>query len=152
MVRTFEELFKELQDYLGVNIEDADKDKYRIKIDDKLSVQMEVQYNKGELLVFAEIGEVPPGRYKEEFFRALLVENGKPLPHFGSFGYSEKKNMAILFDFLPLNTLSGETFANYIDKFSGKAIKWMDILQSGELPTWSQSKSSHQGGMFGLTP
>ncbi|PJD97635.1 MAG: Tir chaperone family protein [Parachlamydia sp.] len=124
-----------------------------IKFKEGVSIQLE-RAEKGEGLVMGcIIGNIPPGKYRENFFREALKANGLPEPRIGTFAYSKRADTLILYAILPLQDLDGEKIAAVLLPFKEKAIAWKDAIDRGNMPTISTSQTgSSGGGIFGLRP
>lgn len=153
MARTFAEIMKELEPHLQIDTTPDSNDACRFRIDGTLPVQIELNHSTGFLMICSEIGELPPGRYREDVFRSALRENGKPFPRFGDFGYSKKNHNLVLYDSLPLDTVDGESLFNHLLVLSQKARTWQDSIQRGEVPGDKvETKLPGPEGLFGLRP
>ncbi|MEX1012382.1 MAG: CesT family type III secretion system chaperone [Waddliaceae bacterium] len=123
-----------------------------IRFKNGLEIQIEPQVNGESLVISAPLGEVPPGKYREDVFREALKANATPYPRQGTFGYSLDTNQLILFKLMPFKDLTGDKVAAYLNPFMEKAIKWREMLEKGEVPhiiVNHKSKSSSPFGMFG---
>lgn len=125
-----------------------------IKLKSGMQVQLEIDPSGRFLIVGTDLGEMPPGKYRENFFREALKANALPYPNIGIFAYSRRNNHLIFFDRLFLPEINGEKIAAFITPFSEKAALWGENLTRGDVPVASQytTASSRSGGMFGLRP
>lgn len=154
------DLFESLLQEMGkaMNIPDLHADSNNsclIAFDSGIEVQIE-PYDRGEfLLIVCDLGEIPPGRYREDVFREALKSNGLPHPRPGTFGYSEQSNHLIFFGLLSLRELNGEKIASFMEPFMEKAAAWKNALERGDVPLADTMTTSHAGGpggLFGLRP
>jgi hypothetical protein len=153
MARTFEELLDALSKRIEIPMNLDRNDACRMNVDNKIPIQIELNRHTGFVVVCSEVADIPPGRYREDLFRATLIENGKDFPRFGDFSFSEKTNLLILQESLPLDTIDDEGFTNYLLVFIDKARKWQDAIERGSTPEQGEiSDSPGPAGMFGLKP
>lgn len=126
-----------------------------IKFKNGLEVYIE-PYEKDEfMLISTDIGEVPPGRFREDVFREALKANGLPSPRYGTFAFSEQNNRLVFFGMLSLRELNGEKIASFLQPFMEKALVWKNAIEAGDVPvadTMTTSQSRGPMGMFGLRP
>lgn len=124
-----------------------------IRLQTGQQVQLEIDRSGQFLVMGADLGLVPSGRYRLELFEAALKANGQPHPIHGILAYSSKNEHLVIFEKLPFIDLTGEKVANALAAFSNKAKNWADALEHNEIPKMSSGyTSSHGSGMFGLAP
>lgn len=125
-----------------------------IKLKNGLKIQLELDKSGQFIILGADLGTVPPGKYRENLFREALKANDMPYPNHGTLAYSRKSDRLVLFEHLNIKDLNGEKVAVEISPFSEKALIWKDALQRGDVPVLNQSYMSQGsgGGMFGLKP
>lgn len=126
-----------------------------ITFDTGIEVQIEPYERDDFLLIVCDLGEVPPGRYREDVFKEALKSNGLPSPRPGTFAFSEQSNHLILFGLLSFRELNGEKIASFLYPFMDKAVVWKNSLERGDVPladTMTTSHSGGPGGLFGLHP
>ena len=122
-----------------------------IKMKNGQTLQLEIDPHHQFLVIGADLGIVPPGKYRENLFKEALKANDMPHPLDGILAYSKKTDSLILFKKIYLTNLNGETIAVSIIPFLEKADLWSTALSRGEIPsigTVNNNKSS--SGMFGL--
>ncbi len=122
----------------------------KIKLKNGISLLLEDENTGRGLLITAELGIAPPGKYRELLFTEMLVANGQQAPRYGSFGYSKQTgDLLFLFDILPYESLTGEKLRDYLGFFVAKALKWKQAMERGEIPQRPDAQTAH-GGLFGL--
>lgn len=152
------DLFGSLLQELGKILEIADLHPDRNNsclINLKTGISIQLEFDKGGqfLVLGADLGTVPPGKYRENLFREALKSNDLPYPNHGTLAYSKKSDHLILFEKISSVDLTGEKIAAELTPFSEKAITWRDALQKNDIPNISQGYSPQRsGGMFGLRP
>ena len=121
----------------------------RLNINDLLHVQIDEDSNQERLLIAAFIGDVPPGKFRENLFRECLKAN-HVFPRFGTLGYSERNNKLTLFEYVALPQLNGEMLADILAKFIEKAESWRHGLQNGVIPPPAPNLSMVDRSIFNL--
>ncbi|MGE5196220.1 MAG: CesT family type III secretion system chaperone [Anaerolineae bacterium] len=142
----FEELLRELGEIIDVPLYPDNHRLCRLNIGDFLHVQLECDLLKEQLLIATFIGEIPPGKFRENILKEALKDNSD-LPHVGTLAYSERNNQLALFNYLPLSELNGEKIAQSLEGFIEKADSWRIALERG-LPSPSGPLPSRQGPPF----
>jgi len=122
-----------------------------IRLESGLIIQIELDKGAQFILVGADLGTVPPGKYRENLFREALKTNDLPHPNHGILCYSKKSDHLILYQKIFLKDLNGEKIAAEITPFSEKAYTWSEAIMRNDIPAVNQSFTSQKpGGMFGL--
>ena len=126
----------------------------QIRLKTGLEFQIEMDKAHQFLIIGADLGVIPPGRYRENILREALKANGLPHPLYGIFAYSKKKNSLILFMRLNLSELTGQKVAEFLQPFTEKGLAWMRAIARGEVPVVASIYTSGRSGMgmFGLRP
>jgi hypothetical protein len=143
---------------MGTNLEIPDlhpdrNNTCQIRLKSGLDIQIELDKSGQFIVLGADLGTVPPGKYRENLFREALKANDMPYPNHGTLAYSKKSDHLVLFERMNIKDLNGEKVAVEITPFSEKALIWKDALQRGDIPPLNQSyMAQSSGGMFGLRP
>lgn len=125
----------------------------QIVLKNGLSLQLEFDRSGQFIIIGADLGVVPPGRYRENLFREALKANDMPYPIHGTLAYSKKSDRLILFEKLRSHELTGESIAAELVPFSEKAIIWKEALERSDVPIANQAFNAQRStGMFGLRP
>lgn len=151
----YEGLLQELSKILNVPLHVDKNHSCKIKFKDGIVVQIELDKSRESLVIGTEIGEVPPGKYRENLFKEALRANGMPDPRNGTLAYSKQANKLVLFEIMPLKDLSGEKISTFLTPFMAKAKVWKEALSRGEVPiiqSTATGKGSPGIGLFGLRP
>lgn len=152
------DLFGTLLQELGAILEIPDlhpdrNNSCRIRLKNTLDIQLELDRSGQFIILGADLGTVPPGKFRENFFREALKANDMPYPNHGTLCYSKKSDHLVIFEKLSTNELNGEKVAAEITPFSEKALIWKDALQRNDIPVVNQAYTSQKSaGMFGLRP
>lgn len=122
-----------------------------LRLESGLIIQLELD-RRGEFLILgADLGTTPPGKYRENLFKEALKANDLPHPNHGILCYSKKSDHLVLYEKIHLKDLNGEKIAAEITPFAEKAFTWSEALMRNEIPAVNQAFTSHKpGGMFGL--
>ena len=126
----FQEIIWDLGEEIDVPLHVDTNNSCQIVIDEKLSIQLEVEERNEKLLIAAYVSEVPPGRFRENVLKETLKINALP-NRLGTFGYIEKINMLVLFHFLPLETIKREKLADFLELFIQEASRWHSSILTG---------------------
>ena len=100
-----------------------------ILIDEKLTVQLELDESETKILIGSFLCEMPPGKFRENVFSAALKANNM-LPRIGMFAYDEKSNSILLFDYVDVEIEIEKLFALFA-QFIDKAVAWKEAIESG---------------------
>ncbi len=151
MITPFENLIQQLGAEMGIDLKpDAHLSCLLTFPDDNVSVQIDLDTSGDQILVGTQLGNIPPGPYRERIlFQAMRVNGGSLIPR-GILAFSEKNDTLVLFQFLPLAFLDGKILHTYIEVFRDHAKIWKEALEHGEIPTIEED--ARQGTMFGLEP
>lgn len=151
------DLFSSLLEELGkiLQIPDLHPDRNRaclIKFPDGLTVQIEMDGQASQITLLSNLGELPPGKYRENVFREALKANGMPHPIHGTLAYSKKADNLVMYQRLAVKDLSGDKINLALTPFLEKARAWKEAISRSEIPLVSGGiyTSSGGSGMFGL--
>jgi hypothetical protein len=125
-----------------------------IRLKSGLEIQLEIDRSGEFLILGADLGSVPPGKYRENLFRESLKANNLPYPLHGVLAYSRKSDHLVLFEKLYIKELNGEKIAAEITPFADKAMVWKNAVAQSDIPVINQAYTSttRSAGMFGLRP
>lgn len=124
-----------------------------IRLKNGVKFQIEMLKGSDYLLIASDLGEVPPGRFRTDFFEAALNFNVSDQGGVGTLGFSKRTNHMILFDSLYIKGLNGIKVADSINSLSTKAMRWSSSLQRGEIPQLGADEALPSArGIFGLKP
>lgn len=123
-----------------------------IKLKGGTEIQLEMDHSGQFLVMGCKLGEIPPGRYRENLLKEALKANNLPYPLHGVLAYSQKGNTLILYQKLIVNDQIASTVASEIPEFAEKAKVWLTAIQQSNLPTINLTEATQKtgGGMFGL--
>lgn len=148
----FGALLQELAQALNISKLQADaNNSCLIKFKGGIRIQIEPDREEKFLIIGADLGEIPTGRYRENLFTEALKANGLPRPRYGFFAYSKPKDHLVLTEFLPMQDLRGDKIADFLPLFIEKVKLWKESIYRGEIPP-SAVVTSRPMGMFGMRP
>lgn len=127
-------LLKELSTLLKIELKPDQNNSCLINLKDKIKIQLELDPAKENYLVMGSIlGEIPPGKFREELLLLALEANGKLYPRAGNFAYSTKLNSLILFEILNLDYYKPDRVLAILTPFVHKAFAWKDALSKATI-------------------
>lgn len=148
----FGALLQELGHSLGLpNLQPDSNNSCLLRLKSGLIIQIELDKGGQSLILGADLGTVPPGKYRDNLFREALKANDQPHPLHGILCYSKKSNDLVIYQKISLKDLTGEKIAAEITPFAEKAFIWSEALLRNDIPAVNQAFTSQKpGGMFGL--
>jgi len=126
----FQELLWDLGELIELPLHIDKNHACNLLLDDKLELQLQMDAHGENLIIWAFIHEIPPGRFRENVLKDALKVNGVHRP-FGSLAFYEKKNMLILHQFVPAEKLSGEKLVEKLEVFIEEAEEWRASIENG---------------------
>ncbi len=153
VVNAFEAVLQELGDAIGIPLKPGKMDGCLVRYPEGLEVQIQMNTKRNHILLYADLGAVPPGRYREDLLREALRANGKPYPRKGVLAFTDAKDHLIIYLSRSMTELTGEKIAYIYKPFVEKAQKWQDALTRGEIPAVrSDTSTGTPPGLFGMRP
>jgi len=131
MLDKFEELLKELSTELDTKLHLDENRACMLSFDEKINVQLELDKDLENLLVFCCICTLPPGRFRENVFLEALKENDK-FPYIATFAYFEKENSLAMYNFLYVANLNVEILSSYLKTFVDLAFLYYEAISRGQ--------------------
>lgn len=135
MIDPFEQLIQELSHHLDVPLHLQEKDSCAILVNELLVVQIELTKDLQKVLLGSHLGEVAPGKYREELLKEALKYNHRNYPDLGILGFEPSSKQLALFDTIGLDKLNGEILAAYFPIFVERAKLWQEALRKGSYPS-----------------
>ncbi len=126
----FQELLWDLGELIELPLHVDKNHACNLLLDDRLEIQLQMDSHEENLIIWAFLHEIPPGKFRENVLKDALKVNGEFHP-FGSLAYYEKKNMLILHKFIPAEKLSGEKLMEKLEKFIEEAEEWCSTIKRG---------------------
>jgi hypothetical protein len=126
----FQDFLIELGKELDIPINIDNPKAITFLVDDILNIQIENNPIDGNIIIAAFVTRLTPGKFRENVLRETLKYNDI-FERIGTFGYSDKENDLVLFDFLPFPEIKMDVFINYISSFIETSFKWKESIERG---------------------
>lgn len=150
-LNVFAQILNEVGPHFGTTLTPDANNSCMILMRNAIQIQLELDRSQQNFIVGANLGELPPGKFRELFLKEALRANGAPYPRIGTFAYSTRKNSLLLFEKFPLQTFHTNTLMEYLPLFVDKAILWKEAVKGGQPPSVQYtSQKAADTGMFGL--
>ena len=133
MIDRFATLLEELEKFFELSLAPDSFNACSIQIP-PLTIQMEVDESAENLLIFAKIFELPPGKFRENVLREALKANGEKDPRPAVLGYINATNHLAMHQRYPLSVLTGELLYGILGAFLELGESWASALENGNLP------------------
>lgn len=141
----FEQLLEDLSKEMRIPLKVDANHSCLIRLKDAINVQLELNKGQDFLIIGTTLGELAPGKFRENVLREALKENNLPPPKVGLFAYSERKNALILFEKRHTQELNGQLIHELIKTIYEKAMLWKPLIDQGNVP---QSSARAGGAPF----
>lgn len=152
MTAPFENLIHELGKVMDVSLHPDTHQSCLIAFPaEDLSVQIDLDSDTEHILIGTQLGELPPGIYRENILSQALRVNGTSQSPRGILAFSEKNNALVLFQFLKIAFLNGEKLHDFLTLFCEHAKIWKESITRGEIPQMENDTYTSGDSMFGLT-
>jgi len=126
----FQELLWDLGELIEVPLHADKNNACKLILDQKLTLQLEMDQYDQKLLITSFISELPPGKFREDILKNALKVNG--MRHsFGVFSYIESNNFLILHQYFHVDNLSREKLAEYLESLIQEAEEWRSAISNG---------------------
>ena len=104
-----------------------------LNFDDEISVQIEPDAAGHLLMLGANIGEIPAGKFRENLLANGLKYNALT-PRIGTFAYLARKNLLVFFHTFELEGLHADLIATTLPSFVERAVRWKQDVAKGVVP------------------
>jgi len=155
MGRIFAELIEGLSRNMQMPLTPEDNKTITLLIEKKLRLQMEEDSAGKYFQVFADIADIPPGKFRENVLLYALMANVYPYTTNGTLAYSEKLGKLVLFNNFPLETLKAEVLFEFLPKFNKKALEWQEAIEGlnpAPNSVLRRAKKTEESNPFGIRP
>ena len=132
MIDRFEELIRELGQFLGLLLYVDQNHACMLKVHDDVQIQLQLDVAQENFLMASFAIEVPPGKFRENVLKEALKTNALPDPRPAVLSYLSQNNQLVLHQSLPLAILNGERLAGYFGAFLEEVESWKKTIQRGE--------------------
>ncbi len=151
MTDRFEELISELGKYLDLDLHTDHNHACRLRIRDRVDIQLQMDAAQENLLMVSFATEIPPGKFRENVLLEALKANGLPEPSHATLSYLSQNNHLVLHRIFPLNLLNAERLAGLFGEFLEQVESWKQAIESGQSAPVSVSRDL-PSKPFGLRP
>lgn len=127
----FEEMLKGLSILLDTKFHIDKNRACSIIFDEKIILQLELDENLENLIVFSSVCPLAPGKFRENVFLEALKENNK-FPYIAIFAYYEADNSLAMCNYLPFDTLNPEILSSYLSTFIDLAFLYQEAISRGQ--------------------
>ncbi len=134
MITPFEDLIQELGTTLGLSFHLDPHGACCLQMNEKLRVQIEPDKQEDRIILAAFIGELNPGRFREDVLKEALKANAQFIGNGNAgaiLGFSARHNQLACHTFLPILEISPEKLLASLTYLTEHALSWMEALQSG---------------------
>lgn len=150
MTDRFEQLLSQLGPFFGIKLHPDKVGACTVAINPHTKVQLQLDISLENLLLFAKIIEIPPGKFRENVLKDALKANGLPDPLPGILAYLPDTSYLTLYQSYPVSILNGERLAGLVGAFLEMAESWHNAIKAGQsAPLPSRPLPS---GPFGIKP
>ncbi|MCB1149051.1 MAG: CesT family type III secretion system chaperone [Chlamydiia bacterium] len=140
----FGKVLEMINSTLGTNLDPKTTEAVDLEFQgNKLKIQ--TNETRENVLVIADLGEVPPGRYRQDVLKQALRANGYPPPNIGILGFSERSEHLYLFASYPVYAFTKEKLKSILEPFVMKVQLWTDALKSSVVPIVTKPQ---EGGVY----
>jgi hypothetical protein len=150
----FDNLLAELGPLLKLpEMRSNNKNTSMLKYNNGINVQLELDRLEQHLIMGADLGDLPLGRYREIIFKAALLANGNAGPRYGILSFSMKANRMVIFERFPIDSVKASDIRDILEPFTQKALIWRNAIARGETPPPEMIRApagSGGGGLFGI--
>lgn len=132
MTDQFEQILQELGPFFNLQLRSDRHAACTVRIHEALKVQIQLDLTQENLLLFCEIAEVPPGKFREKVLLEALKVNGLPDPRVGILCYVARNDFLSLYQTYPVSLLSGEVVIGLLGPFLEMAESWRKAIENGQ--------------------
>lgn len=144
----FENLIQTLGNLMGIPLHVDPHQSCTLEFSDSCIIQIDLNAYGDQLLIGSQLGNLVPGPYREQIFIQALKVNGLNKIRQGTLAYSEKNDVLVLFDYLPLASTTGESLFEFLSIFYNHVFIWKEAIKVGRIPEIQEEKT--ESGFLGL--
>lgn len=149
MKTRFEELIQELGNALQISLHPDHNGACKLNVSNCPAIQIEYNESKESLIIASFLTEVPPGKFRENVFKAALKLNHQE-PAAAHLGFCSQTNQLALFQFAPIATLTSSLLQTLLAAFINKATAWKKGVETGDLLSLCSANKTAGTGLFGI--
>lgn len=140
----FEFLLEDLSKELGCELKVDAHHTCKIRMKEKLDVQIELDRSFQHLIIGIFLGALPAGKYREQILKEALLSNGELPPKPGKFAYSERKSGLVLFEQRRVQDLDGSKIHTLLNELYEKALPWQEAISKGDIPVIQRTNAPQE--------
>jgi hypothetical protein len=148
----FGSILEELSKKIGIPLQPDHIGSCLVKFANGLDMQLDLDKNN-QLLVGIFVTTLPVGKYRTEVFKQALCANSMREEANGVFGFSSRKDILVLFEILPGESVNPDQLFKLITSMMLKAQTWKTAIASGDIPPVDikvPADAQALGSLFGL--
>jgi len=148
----FGAILEELGTVLGMKLEPDAHNSCMIKYQNGLTLQMDHDAGREQIIALLKIGTPTAGVYRENVLREALKANGLATRQPGVFAFSKKADCLVLYDTISMKDLTGRKLSEFLAPLVVRAQEWYAALGRGDIPSYTGAAPTGGGasGMFGM--
>lgn len=145
MIGPFQALLTELGRFLHLELHVDSVGACSLLFPSQIVIQLQFDSGQEKLFLFSKIGEIPPGKFRENILRESLKANAMRDPLPGILAYLYPTNSLVAYQSYPLFILNGERLSVFLVNFLSMVESWRTALLNGQThPSFSEGKTSRQ--------
>ena len=145
----FQQLLYDLSEILEIPLYADQMQRCRLSINELIEVQMEYNSASEKVLMASFCCEIPPGKFRENVLKEALKANSL-FPRIGSYGYSPMKNKLALFEYISLEGMHRDKFADLLAQFCDRVERTKRAVETNNLPLLLEVQSQFDRTAFEL--
>lgn len=152
-MKNFASLIHELSELAGIAIETDIHEAVKLRINQKIPVQIEAETTGESILLMSQFIELPPGRFRENILKDALKANHMSDQHPSVLSYILKHNQLVLFQHVHAHALTGELLYGHLTIFVKRVESWREAIDSGKTsPSGEFPLPKSKPNLFGFKP
>ncbi len=155
-MRQFYDLIDELSEFFNEPLIAEVNDTCKLLVNEKIEVQIEMDFMGEFIIIAAIISELPPGKFRENILKDALKSNHLIDSHRSFLAYIGVNNQLIVSENLFAHAITAEQLYNNIIALTKRAKKWQDAINRGETSPQDQdempiAQTKGKQQLFGFT-
>lgn len=149
MMDQLEQLFHDVGEEFDILLKPDQYGAVKLRIGPDIFIQMEYNKAKDWVAMVSFIGDLPPGKFRENLLKTALKANHQQ-PSDLHLAYSDKNNQLALFYPFPMSMLSKDLLVKGILSVVEKSRAWRQGIATGNLASLVTISSQKSSGFFGM--
>ena len=130
MISRFEEVLGWAEPFFSLPLRLDKHGACSVQLTPELMVQMQTDASGSNVLIACRLGQLNPGRWREDVLKEALIANHKDVSG-GILSYVAKTSQLMLFHCYPLDLMDRSTTNSLLASLTKTAQKWQEALASG---------------------